>query len=691
VAGDSTHTGGLSAEAKCPEGAPEGQTVEIRRAKGRPTLTWVGKRPLDRIRAFPAQQVERFAAVQESPPGSGASWRDWPDASPKAGLLFHGDNKEVLAHLLANGFRGRVKLIYIDPPFDSGADYIRTVAFRGAKGTATLGGEGYSLGEQIQYSDIWANDNYLQFMYERLILLSQLLASDGTLYLHSDTNRSAPLRLLLDEVFGPQGFMNEIIWQRTTAHSDTVGRFGEIHDLLYAYRNGESAVWNPSFLPYSGEYVEAKYNLIEPGTGRKYRLDNLTAPGPRPNLEYEWRGVKPPRGRCWAVNREQMARYEREGRIILSRTGMPQYKRYLDEMKGVPVQDIWTDIPPVNPMAGEKLGYPTQKPEALLERIIKASSNPGDLVFDCFVGSGTTPAVAQRLGRRWVACDINKGAIQTTAKRLMTLMQLQLSAAEIGGAQQMLIEAPGTGGDPRAAQFSFAVYRVNDYDLAVQHNEAVLLACEHLGVARSRADSFFDGTRGKQLVKIIPFGHPLTPLDLEEVKSELGRRPEEEREVLAVCLGKELAADAWLEEWNRLRTRGDVPNRIEAIELRSDPKYGGFIDHVPASARVRASRETGKLRVQIEDFVSPTILARLKAQSGILTPQVKDWRAMVDSVMIDPEYDGSTFNIAVADVPARKSDLVAGDYELPVPKPGSRVGVKITDMLGEEVLVVLDA
>src|SRR5512136_852758 len=174
----------------------ESQTVPISKAKGRPMLTWVGKRPLTQVTAFPAQYVETFDPVSDTVKRKGDLWNSWPKAYPHGGLLFHGDNKEVLAHLLANGFRGKVNLIYIDPPFDSGADYVRKVSLRGVKGTAKIDGESYTLGEQIQYTDIWANDNYLQFMYERLMLLKELLASDGSIYLHCDWHKSHQLHCL---------------------------------------------------------------------------------------------------------------------------------------------------------------------------------------------------------------------------------------------------------------------------------------------------------------------------------------------------------------------------------------------------------------------------------------------------------------------------------------------------------------
>jgi DNA methylase len=215
--------------------------VKITPAKGRPMLVWVGKRPLSRVTAFPAQHVETFdpAVSLASRPADPEAWKDWPAAYPKGGLLFHGDNKEVLAHLLANGFRGKVALVYIDPPFDSGADYVRRVSLRGAKGTAKIDGEAYVLGEQIQYTDIWANDNYLQFMYERLLLLRELMGSNSTIYLHADPSKNYQLRLLMDEVFGADSFRNEIIWWYWNKMQGNVNQFASNHDTILVYQRGE--------------------------------------------------------------------------------------------------------------------------------------------------------------------------------------------------------------------------------------------------------------------------------------------------------------------------------------------------------------------------------------------------------------------------------------------------------------------
>lgn len=398
-----------------------------------------------------------------------------------------------------------------------------------------------------------------------------------------------------------------------------------------------------------------------------------------------------------ALAKEGRIYVSKNGELILDKTnrtvrttagaiGVKYYLKPLPDNKYLAesaVDNFWEDVPGLGITPSEWLNFPTQKPEALLERVIRAFSNQGDIALDCFIGSGTTAAVAQKLGRRWIGCDINKGAIQTTGKRLQTIMQEQI--AEEKKRQPQLVSTEQD--TPQPAQLSFAVYRVNDYDLAIQHNEAVNLVCEHIGIERTRADRYFDGTLGKRLVKIIPFGHPLTPLDLEELKRELEARPDEERDVVVICLGKELAVTQWLEEWNRLRKKGNVPNKIEIIELRTDPKYGKFIAHKPAQAKVHIERVKEKLVVEIQDFISPTIIERLKEQAGILAPSIDDWRAMVDSVMIDPAYDGMVFNIAVSDVPEKKADLVVGRYELPAPKGKTTVAVKITDMLGEEVVV----
>jgi len=646
---------------------PEGKSVKLTAAKGRPMLQWVGKHPLERVTAFPAQLVERFSPV--------------PDA--QEGLIFHGDNKDVLAWLLANGYRGKINLVYIDPPFDSGADYVRKVELRGGKASNKVEGESYSLGEQIQYTDIWTNDNYLQFMYERLLIIKELLSDTGVIWLHCDPSRGHYLKCIMDEVFGSDHFINQIVWKRSDAHSD-VGQgakhLGTVHDMIFLYSKGSEFTWNEIFSPLPASTVDNWYRNIEPETGRRFNKADITGPGGpiKGNPVYEWKGIT----KAWRFSQERMEELERQGRIVYSESGMPYLKRYLDESKGVPLQDWWDDISMIRGIQrrGES-HYPTEKPEKLIERIFDISTHVGDLILDCFAGSGTSAAVAQKMGRRWIIADINKGAVQTASKRLKRILQEQFEARQKTHTQPALLP-DDTQGDLSPAQLAFSVYRVNDYDLQIQHNEALNLAIEHVGIERLKGDAFFEGTLGKRLVKIIPFNHPLTRLDLQTIQDELKKRSSEDRDIVIVCLGKELAADAWLAEYNH---RHPV-NKISVIELRTDPRYGKFFEHQPASAEVNVIRKDGKVIVDIEDFISSTILERLEMDSGMFKAKITDWRAMVDTVLIDVAYDGQVFNVAQSDVPERKADLVIGHYELPAPAGETTVAVKIIDMLGEEVL-----
>ena len=212
------------------------------------------------------------------------------------------------------------------------------------------------------------------------------------------------------------------------------------------------------------------------------------------------------------------------------------------------------------------------------------------------------------------------------------------------------------------------------------------LACQHLGVTRTRTDPFFDGTQGGRLVKIVPFNHPLTPLDLEAVQTELKTRPSEERDVLVVCLGIQHDARAWVDRCNHNRPI----NKLHVIELRSNPKYGGIIRHEPLTAQASVRREGEQLVVELQDVVSPSILQRLNLEQGVFRAQISDWRAVVDCILIDPQHNGHVFNVALADVPERKQDLVQGNYRLPAPVGPATVALKIIDMLGEELVLLFE-
>lgn len=322
----------------------------------------------------------------------------------ETGILYRDDNLRRLRTFDAESF----DLIYLDPPFFSNRRY-----------EVIWGDEA----EVRSFEDRWEGGigHYVDWMRKRLVEMHRVLKPTGSLYLHCDPSASHYLKVMLDSLFvSPGGFRSEIIWKRSSAHSDTrQGRrqHGRIHDVILFYTKGDDWTWNPIYTPYDEDYVASFYKHVEPGTGRRYRLGDLTGPGgaSKGNPRYEVMGVT----RYWRYSRERMQQLIAEGRVVQTKPGtVPQYKRYLDEMPGVPLQDVWTDVSPVGPRAPERIGYPTQKPEALLERIIGSSSDPGQVVLDAFCGCGTTIAVAQRTRRRWVGIDISPQAVGIMQRRV---------------------------------------------------------------------------------------------------------------------------------------------------------------------------------------------------------------------------------------------------------------------------------
>lgn len=356
--------------------------------------------------------------------------------------LYFGDNLHVLREHVADE---SVDLVYLDPPFNSKRDYnllSKTPKGHESDAQITAFEDSWHWGEQAEreFAEILRSPNtdvaelmpalraflgendmmaYLVMMANRLLELHRVLKPTGSLYLHCDPTASHYLKIALDGVFGVTNFRNEIIWQRAGTKAHAFTRFPSTHDVILAYGKTEHSTWNTQYVGHREEYVESHYSNIEPETGRHYTLGDLLNPNrDRPNLTYEF----PPGSgnvRVWRWTRERMMEALAEGRIVVPKDGgVPRYKRYLDEMKGSPVTTVWTDIPPINSQAAERLGYPTQKPLALLERIINASSNPGDVMLDPFCGCGTAVHAAQKLERRWIGIDITHLAIALIEKRL---------------------------------------------------------------------------------------------------------------------------------------------------------------------------------------------------------------------------------------------------------------------------------
>ena len=344
------------------------------------------------------------------------------------------------------------------------------------------------------------------------------------------------VRAVLDEVFGRDRAVNQIIWKRQTAHSDSgqgSQHLGRVHDVILLYTRSDRSTWNLQFTDYDAEYLKSHYKGIESGTGRRYELADLNAPGGagKGNPRYEFLGVT----RFWRFKQERMQRLHEEGRIIQPSPGaVPRYKRYLDEMPGVPVQDLWLNVNPINSQAKESAGYATQKPEALLERIIKASSNENDLVADFFIGSGTTAAVAEKLGRKWIATDLGKFGIHTTRKRLIGVQRQLQSEGKAFRAFEVLnlgrYERQAylhIGGRLNAAQKEAA--------LAEKEREfrALILRAYKAQALPELAAGFFHGARNGRLVVIGPINLPVGRLFVEEVITECRKRGASRVDLLA--------------------------------------------------------------------------------------------------------------------------------------------------------------
>lgn len=363
----------------------EPRSVVVEVVAGQPRLAW------QRATASEAGGRARACVVRERV-GEGAV----------AGRLIAAeDNLEALEALAAEGLAGAVDLVYIDPPFMAGSD-------RGSGGMA--------------YRDTWPGglDGYLDMLRARLVALRPLLAPTGNLFVHLDWHAVHYAKVLLDEIFGAANFRNEIVWRRANAHSDP-SRFGVITDAILFYGASSRAYWADVHVPHGPEYIASHWRRRD--AGGRYRLVPLDAPrhGDGGQLVYPWRGKLPAATRTWAIAQAAMAELEAAGKIVYTRGGTPNRKCYLEESPGLRAQNLWDDIPPVNPMASERLGYPTQKPVALLERIIAAAC-PGDgLVLDAFLGSGTTAEAAERTGRRFIGIDSNPAAIELARRRLLAL------------------------------------------------------------------------------------------------------------------------------------------------------------------------------------------------------------------------------------------------------------------------------
>ena len=611
--------------------------------KGFPELRWTGKRPYRSTQYYPAQLRERYGEEKDG----------WINK------IFWGDNLQVMSHMLKE-YRGKIDLIYIDPPFDSKADYKKKIEIKGV-GKAETDSTSF---EEKQYGDIWTNDEYLQFMYERIILLRELMSSSGNIFVHCDWHKSSYLRIICDEVFGNNNFVHEIIWKRKGGLSNPSKQLDVATDTILWYRKTELAIFNAQFSkdsPETQQYIEERFNNVDEN-GRRFMKSPIVSPNYRENLIYEYKGYTPP-ANGWSISRELMEKWDADGKLYFPERGNRIYRKiFLDEYPGQPVSNIWTDIFVINPMALERLDYPTQKPEALLERIIKMASNEDSLVFDCFMGSGTTQAVAMKLGRRFIGADINLGAIQTTTKRLINV------ADELNG--QLQHEERYTG---------FEVYNVNNYDFFRNPIEAKNLVIEALEIQPFVQGNVWDGELDGRMVKIMPVNRIATKADLEELKANLPYKIYEKRKeenprqpvelITIVCMGHEPDLKASLEQ-----SLSEYKVDVQIVDILRDKSEL----QLKREAEAEVVHEGNKL--VIRSFYPMNLMQKLSLQKEY----VKDWKQLVESIMIDWNYDGVVMQPTVTDVPDKK-EFVAGLYD--IPDDAGTIKVKITDLLSESLEV----
>ena len=610
--------------------------------KGFPELRWTGKRPYRSTQYYPAQLKESYGEPVDG-------WMN---------KIFWGDNLQVMSHMLKE-YRGKIDLIYIDPPFDSKAQYRKTIKIKSNDVSNDM-----MAFEEKQYNDIWTNDTYLQFMYQRIVLLRELLSDTGSVWVHCDMSKGHYLKIILDEVFGQENFINHITWKRTFAHGDMgqgAKHLGRVSDYILVYQKTSSVKLNSVYTPYDPEYVEKVYKYSDED-GRRWQSVSLTGPGgaAKGNPFYEFLGVS----RYWQYSKENMQRLYEEGKIYQSKPGaVPRRKMYLDEAKGVPLQDIWTDIVPVQGGAIENESYPTQKPLTLLERIIQVASDPGDIVFDCFMGAGTTQVVAMKMGRRFVGADINMGSIQITTKRILSI-----------------VNGVGNSGSGKEKIYNnLEVYNVNNYDFFRNPVEARDLLISALEIQPFPSGAIWDGEMDGRMVKIMPVNHIATKADLEELKSNLPYRQYEKRreenpgkpveKITIVCMGHEPDIKMALEQ-ELVEYKLD----IEILDILKDK-----VDlQLKREAEAEVVREGNKLVIRA--FYPMNLLQKLSMQKE----SVEEWRQLVESVMIDWNFDGVVMQPAVTDIPG-KNEMVQGVYD--IPKNAGTIKVKITDLLSESLEV----
>lgn len=656
-------------------------------------LIWDGKYEKDGKRvaplrvALPFQTVEtvnetaqaRQRAMDLFSAGHDAEWRN---------RLIWGDKRYVLPSLIEE-FSGKVNLIYIDPPFNVGADFSFTATIPDNPETdddeTTTFLKEPSMIEVKAYRDTWgvtldekergvtSLDHYSKWFYETVVLLRELLAENGSIYVHLDWHVGHYAKAVLDEVFGFENFANEIIWQKIrTTKGQTVG-FGNIHDVIFAYHKSNNCTFNSQYVPIREEYIDSHYGAVDEATGKRYRLVSLTQTGQGSAKKFGKKVLEPPKGKHWVWSQERIDEALTNGRIVFTSTGTPAIKRFLDEAEGDHVEDIWTDIYPVNAVAVERTNYATQKPEALLERILKASSNDNDLVLDCFCGSGTTAAVAEKNNRRWITCDLGRFAIHTTRKRLLSIDNVRPFVVQnLGKYERQFWQATEFSSQSSEAS---SQQRYREFILKLYNARPIT------------SYTWLHGIKGGRMVHVGAVDSPVSVGDVQNIVTEFKR---------AVGTGKDAPATNGVDvlgwdfafELNEVAKQQAAQANINVRFLRiprevlekKAVEQGDVHFFELAALQVDLKKLKRDVTLTLTDFVIPPDDVPQDVQRAI-----KHWSQWIDYWAVDWDNKGDTFHNEWQTYRTRKSrDLqlttthgydAAGEYT---------VVVKVIDILGND-------
>ena len=654
-------------------------------APARTELIWDGKykdgkrvAPL-RV-ALPFQTVETVnESVQErqrnllleAPGAYGAKeWRN---------RLIWGDKKYVLPSLLPE-FAGKVNLIYIDPPFNTDADFSFTANIPDNPDTPEDNSQAFtkepSIIEHKAYRDTWGRglDSYLQWFYETAALLHELLHENGSLYVHLDSHICHYVKVVLDEIFGKECFQNEIIWKRTSARSDS-DRINTIHDTIYFYTKTSEFIWNQQFQPYDEEYIRQFYTHVDPD-GRRWKRGDITSPNPRPNMMYEFKGYPSPK-KGWRYTKQRLEELDRQGKIHYPKDpdGVPRLKQYLDEMPGVPLQSVWTDTRPLHNLSPERVGYVTQKPEALLETIVKASTNENDLMLDCFCGSGTTAAVAEKTGRRWITGDLGRFAIHTTRKRLLSIPGVRPFVVQNLGKYERQLWAGAEFGDSTGKQ------------VATRQRAYVGFILKLYNAKKIHGYTWLHGLHGGRMVHVGAVDGPATAGDVTqmavEFKKAIGKGTDSPKVNGIDVLGWDFAFE--LNEVSKQQAAA-ANIQLRFIKIPRDVMDKRAVEQGDVKffelAALAVETEVKKLEVKLrlKDFVIPPDDVPEDVRKA-----VRHWSQWIDYWAVDWDFKGDTFhnewqtyrtrNMPKLELEKTHTYVEKGEYS---------VVVKVIDILGND-------